>query len=119
MSGISRRRRDGEVSKDSLIALYGGNLVNLVVSEEKAGELREGATRLPSIQISGRAACDLELIATGGFSPLDRFMAREDFESVVDCMRLADGTLFPVPVTLPVERHVGAALDDRVALRDS
>ena len=119
MSGIRRERREREVSTDSLIAPYGGSLVSLVVSEEEAGELREEATRLPSIQVSDRAACDLELIATGAFSPLDRFMAREDFESVVDCSRLADGTLFPVPVTLPVHQPVGAALDDRVALRDA
>ena len=105
--------------KDRLIAPYGGRLVNSIVSVEESKELREEATRLPSIQITDRAACDLELIATGGFSPLDRFMGKDDFESVVESMRLADGTLFPIPVTLPVPQHVGVALGDRVALRDS
>ena len=105
--------------KDRLIAPYGGRLVNSIVSGKETEELREEAAMLPFIQISDRAACDLELIATGGFSPLDRFMAKEDFQSVVSCMRLADGTLFPIPVTLPVPQHVGAALGDRVALRDS
>ena len=102
-----------------LITPYGGSLVSAIVSREEAEGLREEATVLPSIQISDRAACDLELIATGGFSPLDRFMGKDDFRSVVDCMRLADGTLFPIPVTLPVPHDVGVALDGRVALRDS
>ena len=102
-----------------LITPYGGSLVSAIVSREEAEGLREEATVLPSIQISDRAACDLELIATGGFSPLDRFMGKDDFRSVVDCMRLADGTLFPIPVTLPVPHDVGVALDGRVTLRDS
>ena len=105
--------------ENRLVLAYGGRLVSSIVSVEEAKELREEATRLPSIQITDRAACDLELIATGGFSPIDRFMGKDDFESVVESMRLADGTLFPIPVTLPVPQHVGAALGDRVALRDS
>ena len=107
------------MSKSNLITPFGGELVNLVASAEAAEELRAEARRLPSIQISERAVCDLELLATGGFSPLDRFMSRDDFSAVVEDMRTTDGTLFPIPITLPVNRDEGISLDSRIALRDS
>ena len=103
----------------NLISPYGGKLVDLVASGERLEELRRQAASLPTVQISERAACDLELMATGGFSPLDRFMDREDYRAVVDDMRLADGTLFPIPVTLPVDLDDPKALGAAVALRDS
>lgn len=102
----------------NLISPYCGELVDLVASGEQLEELRDQAARLPTVQISERAACDLELMATGAFSPLDRFMDREDYRSVVDDMRLADGTLFPIPVTLPVDLDDAKALDGTVSLRD-
>ena len=87
---------------------------------EELEELRARASTLPSLQISERAVCDLELLATGGFSPLDRFMGQADYERVLAEMRLADGTLFPIPVTLPVDagRRRAARAQD-VALRDA
>src|SRR5690606_1558359 len=78
-----------------LIPPYGGRLVNLMVTGEDAESLRLHAQSLPSIQISDRSACDLELQAIGAFSPLDRFMGAADHDRVVREMRLADGTLFP------------------------
>ena len=107
------------MSKSNLITPFGGDLVDLVASPDVADELRAEAGRLPSIQISERAVCDLELLATGGFSPLDRFMSQDDLSSVVDDMRTADGTLFPIPITLPVDGDAGISLDSRIALRDS
>ena len=107
------------MSESQLISPYGCELVNVIAGGEQAEELWAESSGLPSIQISERAVCDLELIATGGFSPLDRFMNREDFRSVVNDMRLANGTLFPIPITLPVGADAGAVLDGRVALRDS
>lgn len=107
------------MSNSNLISPFGGDLVDLVASDDAAEELREAAGLLPSIQISERAVCDLELLATGGFSPLDRFMSQADLRSVVDDMRTADGTLFPIPITLPVDDSAGIALDSRIALRDS
>ncbi|HEV2719768.1 MAG TPA: adenylyltransferase, partial [Thermoanaerobaculia bacterium] len=92
-----------------MIAPYGGNLVNLF-------DTISGADALPSIQLSERSRCDLELLATGAFSPLDRFLGRADYERVVAEMRLADGTLFPIPVTLPVSDDAPVALDGDVAL---
>ena len=82
-----------------LIPPYGGTLVDLRAPAEALAELRARAATLPSLQLSERAVCDLELLATGAFSPLDRFMGQADYERVVDEMRLADGTLFPIPVT--------------------
>ncbi len=99
-----------------LIAPYGGRLIDLTVSGDERLALLDEASRLPSIQISMRSLCDLELLATGGFSPLTGFMGRADYERVLEEMRLADGTLWPIPVTLPVEQsHFGS---DRILLRD-
>ncbi len=101
----------------SLISPYGGELVDLTVGADEAAELRTHAATLPSVQLSSRAMCDLELLATGAFSPLDRFMGRDDHRSVVEDMRLADGRLFPIPVPLPAEPTSGVALDKEIALR--
>jgi sulfate adenylyltransferase len=102
-----------------LVAPVGGRLVDLIVPEAARPELRARANRLPSLQISERAVYDLELLATGGFSPLDRFMPRADFARVLEEMRLASGQLFPIPVMLPVERTAAVRLDRDVALRDA
>jgi sulfate adenylyltransferase len=101
----------------TLIQPYGGRLVDLTVEPEGYDELSRYAGSLPSVQLSMRAACDLELLATGAFSPLDRFMGRDDYGRVLGEMRLADGHLFPIPVTLPVERDAPVRLDRDVALR--
>lgn len=103
----------------NLITPYGGTLVDLVVRAPARAELKARANRLPSIQLSERALYDLELLATGGFSPLDRFLGRADFERVVAEMLLASGGLFPIPVTLPVARDAPLKLDGEVALRDA
>ena len=86
----------------TLIAPYGGRLVDFLAGDEERREAVARAARLPSIQLSPRSLCDLELLATGAFSPLDRFMGRADYLRVVEDMRLSSGLLFPIPVTLPV-----------------
>ena len=96
-----------------LIPPYRGSLIDLV--ELRDSDLARSAATLPSVRLSERSRCDLELIATGAFSPLDRFMGQRDYESVLDAMRLADGTLFPIPITLPVDASVELHRD--VALR--
>ena len=87
------------------------------MSAEAAPDLRAYANTLPSLQLSERAVCDLELLATGGFSPLDRFMGRAHHERVLDEMRLMSGHLFPIPLTLPVDVTDQLHLDQDVALR--
>jgi sulfate adenylyltransferase len=79
--------------------------------------MKAHASGLPSLQLSERAVCDLELMATGAFSPLDRFMGKEDYRRVLDEMRLKDGHLFAIPVTLPVEPSPIIRLDQSIALR--
>ncbi|PYV91325.1 MAG: sulfate adenylyltransferase, partial [Acidobacteria bacterium] len=82
-------------------------------------ELKAWASRLPSLQLSERAVCDLELLATGAFSPLDRFMGREDHQRVLDEMRLASGHVFPIPITLPVDPGPAIRVGQAVALRNA
>ena len=79
----------------------------------------ERAKTLPTVRLSERAICDFELLAVGAFNPLDRFMGRADYERVCVEMRLANGQLFPIPVTLPVANDVSISLDSDVALVDS
>lgn len=107
------------VSDDAfLIAPYGGDtLVDLLVPPDEVDEVKRYAWTLPSIQLSARSTCDLELLGNGACSPLDRFMNRADYESVLAEMRLADGRLFPIPVTLPVADDAPVSLDTDVALR--
>lgn len=102
-----------------IISPYGGRLVDLLVSPEAVADLRALASHLPSFQLSDRSVCDLELLAVGGFSPLDRFMGRKDYQLVLEEMRLANGRLFPIPVTLPVDHSTDIHLDHRIALRDA
>jgi sulfate adenylyltransferase len=103
---------------DPLILPYGGRLVDLVVPPgTERDELLARATRLPSYQLSPRALCDLELLATGAFSPLDRFMGERDHDGVVREMRLADGTLFPMPIPLPVPDDLGVEPGQDLVLR--
>ena len=106
---------------DHLITPHGGELIDLGVSEERASELKDGSRDWPSWDLSPRQLCDLELLASGGFSPLTGFMGRADYESVCDSMRLSDGMIWPIPITLDVTNEFADGLDSgaRVALRDA
>jgi sulfate adenylyltransferase len=106
-------------ARASLIAPCGGHLIDLLVPAEAMEATKAHAGRLPSLQLSERSVCDLELLATGAFSPLDRFLGKEDHARVVHEMRLRTGHLFPIPVTLPVARDAGLTLDRDVALRNA
>ena len=102
-----------------VIEPWGGTLVNLTVPQEVLPEALERAKALPVVRLSARALCDLELLATGAFSPLDRFMGAEDYGRVVEDMRLANGYLFPIPITLPVGPDNPVRLDSEIALTDA
>jgi sulfate adenylyltransferase len=102
-----------------LIAPYGGRLVDLSVDSEEVAELKERAQRLPSLQLSDRSVCDLELLATGAFSPLDRFLDAANFRSVVSEMRLTGGQLWSIPISLPIPSDAELELDQEISLRDS
>ena len=108
------------MSKAKLISPYGGKkLVDLVASGKERDELLARAAKLPSIKISMRNLCDLELLATGGFSPLDRFMGKADYERVLHEMRLSDGTLFPLPITLTVDPKELPTVGEAIVLRNA
>ncbi len=102
-----------------MIPPYGDRLVDLMTPAEERAALMAYANNLPSIRLSQRAMCDLELLATGAFSPLDRFMGSADYERVLAEMRLADGRLFPIPVPLPITGEEKLHLDSEIALRDA
>jgi sulfate adenylyltransferase len=111
---------EGTATASTLIPPYGGRLVDLMVPAAELEEARAYASTLPSIQVSPRIVCDLEMLATGAFSPLDRFMGEADYRRVEAEMRLANGALFPIPVTLPVASDTpGLRLDTDLAIRDA
>ena len=99
---------------------HGGTLINAQVDMERHVLLKRMALDLPDIILSDRQICELELIACGAFSPLQGFMTRNDFESVLDRMELADGTFWPMPICLDVDRKTGEGLEvgQSLALRD-
>ena len=108
------------IKQTRLIEPYGGALKNLFVSPEEAADLKKYAGTLASLQLSARALCDLEMLATGAFSPLETFMSEADYVRVVREMRLADGGhVFPIPVTLPINAASGIRENQEIALRDA
>ncbi len=102
-----------------LISPYGGKLVDLEVSQSEREALMAEANEYPTFQISDRNLCDLELLAVGGFSPLDRFMGQADYQRVLTEMRLADGTLFPIPITLTINKEDLPTRGEWITLCDS
>jgi sulfate adenylyltransferase len=105
---------------DHLAPPHGGQLVDLLVQPERAAELRRASRDWPSWNLAPRQLCDLELLLTGGFSPLRGFLGRADYEGVCGSMRLADGMLWPVPVVLDVPEETAARVGRgaTLALRD-
>ena len=101
-----------------LIQPYGGELVDLLAAGEERESIMSRAALLPRLQLTQRNLCDLELLATGAFSPLKKFMGRDDYLSVLESMRLADGTLFPIPITLPVAPNPNISEGAEIALAD-
>ncbi len=102
-----------------LISPYGGKLVDLEVSQSEREAPMAEANEYPTFQISDRNLCDLELLAVGGFSPLDRFMGQADYQRVLTEMRLADGTLFPIPITLTINKEDLPTRGEWITLCDS
>jgi len=102
-----------------LISPHGGELKQLIVEEEKAQKLKNEAIFLPSWNLTHTQTWDLELLLNGAFSPLEGFMQKKDFESVCDQMKLSDGTLWPIPITLDVTEEFASSISegDKIALR--
>jgi sulfate adenylyltransferase len=104
----------------ALPAPHGGALIDLLATGEALAALTAEASTLPSLTLDERQLCDLELLLNGGFSPLTGFLNRDDYERVCREMRLADGTLWPMPVTLDLahDQAEGLAVGDRITLRE-
>lgn len=100
---------------------HGGELVNLLVEPDKIEALKTDSQQYPSLTLTQRQVCDLELLMNGAFSPLTGFMGRADYDSVVDNMRLSDGTVWPIPIVLDVDEGFAKKLEkgSRIALRDA
>ena len=94
----------------SLIPPHGGTLVNPIVDAARAEELKRDSRDWPSIDLTPRQLCDLELLLNGGFSPLTGFLGKADYERVITEMRLADGTLWPIPVMLDIDDEMAGRL---------
>ena len=93
----------------------------LYVSSDSAQKLKVEAAALPSWDLTQRQVCDLELLMNGGFNPLKGFLTEEDYNGVVENMRLADGTLWPMPITLDVNEAFADKIEpgQDIALRDA
>jgi sulfate adenylyltransferase len=103
----------------SLIAPHGGNLVDRILKPDAAATAKKDAGKLPVVQLSPREAGDLEMIAIGAFSPLNGFMGEADFTRVCKEMRLANGSVWPIPVVLSPADEVAAKINkgDKIALK--
>ena len=95
---------------------YGGVLVTLMADETESKELLDASCDWPSWTLTPRQMNDLELLLNGGFSPLAGFMGRGDYDSVCSSMELADGTLWPIPITLDVTEEFAAAAEPDVSI---
>ena len=100
----------------TMIQPHGGTLINRIVTGKERDVLLEGAKGLPSLELDGWALSDIEMIGIGGVSPLEGFMTRADYDSVVRNRRLKNGLVWTIPVTLPVDRVQAEKLQGDVAL---
>lgn len=116
MGGIQRLGTGRELNSP-----YGGALINLQVAPDRVAELKATSRDLVSLDLTPRQFSDLEMLATGAFSPLTSFMGQADYEAVCARMRLADGRFWPVPVTLDVSQKFAGILapGQSIALRDA
>jgi sulfate adenylyltransferase len=99
---------------------HGGELVDRMAPEEQRDGLLQRAEGLTRVTLGPRALSDLEMISTGVFSPLTGFMVSEDYESVVETMRLKNGLVWSLPITLPVseEEADDVRVGEDIALSD-
>ena len=106
---------------DHLIAPHGGTLVNLIADSARVEDIRAESRDWVSHDVTPRQLCDLELLLNGGFSPLSGFMTSSDHNAVCADTRLADGTLWPMPITLDVPEATADKLSTGfpLALRDA
>lgn len=100
---------------------YGGTLVNLLVDGDEQQQLQAEAVRLPVVRLDSRSLSDLELLAVGGYSPLQGFMTEAEYRSVVDRMVLPNGLPWSIPITLALPEESAESLvpGSRLTLADA
>ncbi len=105
---------------DGIAEPHGGKLVQPMANVERTAELQSASRDWPSWDLTPRQLCDIELILNGAFSPLNGFMGPADYDAVCRSMRLADGTLWPIPIVLDVSEELAVRLapGSNLALRD-
>ena len=86
----------------------------------KKNILKIKSINYPSWVLTDRQICDLEMILNGGFSPLSGFLGKDDYESVINDLRLDDGTLWPIPIMLdvPSEFAQSISIGNKITLKD-
>ncbi len=106
---------------DDLIAPHGGELINLLADIDRTSSIKTESRDWPSLDLNERQLCDLELLLSGAFSPLQGFLTKADYERVCGEMRLSDGTLWPIPIMLDVSEDLAEKLSSgsNIALRDA
>ena len=97
-------------SSSHLIPAHGGQLCELIAVPERIKELKSLSKDWPSWDLTARQVCDLELLLSGGFSPLRGFMNRAEYESVCQNMQLPDGPIWPMPITLDISEEFAKRL---------
>ncbi len=99
---------------------HGGELQYLYLPADEVVAEKKAAREYTSWDLTERQLCDIELLLNGGFSPLSGFLNKEDYDSVVNTMRLASGVLWPIPIMLDVTEEFAAGIKtgDKLALRD-
>jgi len=107
-------------SNDFKYEPHGGKLIDLMADENRSGLLKDISLNLQDISLNDRQLCDLELLALGVFSPLEGFMNRLDYESVLDRMRLQNELLWPVPICLDISETQARSIEigQSISLRD-
>src|SRR5918997_2546795 len=91
---------------------HGGELIDRRGPKEERAERLQRAEELPKVALGPRALSDLEMISTGVFSPLTGFMSREDYESVIESMRLANGLVWSLPIALSANDEEASKIDE-------
>ena len=91
-----------------------------LASEVEYKSLKSESNQYPSHTLTERQICDLELILNGGFNPLKGYLNQDDYQSVLDNMRLQDGSVWPMPITLDVHKEFSDLINisDKITLRD-
>ncbi|MEL6550027.1 MAG: bifunctional sulfate adenylyltransferase/adenylylsulfate kinase [Pseudomonadota bacterium] len=114
-SGLSPAKHGSRLMQNNLAPIP-----ELYVSYDSAQKMKMEAAELTSWDLTARQICDLELLMNGGFNPLKGFLSEVDYNGVVEDMRLADGTLWPMPITLDVSETFAEGLEigQDIALRD-